>query len=144
VNSSRKGTISPWLFSRGIFAYEDWVAMDRLLYICLPAIPYGIATQQALELVYAVLPGGRWLDYRKPVSKSFSLIAGVLLSVFFPAAPSVRPLELLLAGLTTAASSEAWNAVIKLLVYNKEIRKARAAHEFSAAGVISLDAISRK
>jgi hypothetical protein len=118
--------------------------MDRLLYICLPAIPFGVAAQQILEILYTVLPSARWVDYRKPLSKAFSLVLGMLLSVSFPTVPSPKPLELLLAGLATAASSEAWNALIKLLVYGKELRKARAAHEFSAAGVISLDAISRK
>ena len=118
--------------------------MDRLLYICLAAGLYGIGAQQLLELIYSFIPPGRWDFFKKILSKGFSVGFGAGMTAWLHVVRAPQPLELIVAGLMAAAVSEASNAVIKGLVYGKEVRKARAAQEFSATGVISLEAMGRK
>ena len=118
--------------------------MDRLLYIFLAAAFYGIAAQQLLELVYVFVPAGRWELLKKAVSKTFSVAAGAALTAWSPWLPTPKVTEIVLAGLVAAAFSESSNAFIKALVYAKEVRKARAAQEFSATGVLSMEAMGRK
>ncbi len=118
--------------------------MDRVLYMLLAAACYGIAAQQSLELIYVLLPPGRWDLFKKVLSKGFSVVAGAALTAWMPGVPSPKWVELALAGFVSAAVSEATNAVIKSLVYEKEVRKARAAQEFSSTGMLSLEAMGRK
>ena len=118
--------------------------MDRLLYIFLAASVYGLAAQQLLELGYLFIPAGRWDLLKKGLSKAVSVAAGAGLTEWSPAVPAPKWLELAVAGLVAAAVSEAANASIKSLVYAKELRKARAAQEFSATGAISLEAMGRR
>jgi hypothetical protein len=110
----------------------------------LAAACYGIAAQQSLELIYVLLPAGRWDVSKKVLSKGYSVIVGAALTEWMPGVPAPKWAELALAGLVAAAVSEATNAVIKSLVYEKEARKARAAQEFSSTGMLSLQAMGRK
>ncbi len=118
--------------------------MDRLFYICIAAGLYGVAAQQLLELIYSVIPPGRWDLFKKILSKGFSVGFGAAMTECLRLVRAPQLFELVLAGLIAAAASEATNAAIKGLVYAKEVRKARAAQEFSATGVISLEAMGRK
>jgi len=119
--------------------------MDHLLYLVLRSLFFGVAVQQTLELLYAVLPAGHWRRYQKALSKMAAVLIGCLWTALASGHGAPLPVdEVLLAGLVTAAGAELTNALVKWLVYAKEARKAAAASALSISGSISLEAVSRK
>ena len=69
---------------------------------------------------------------------------GAGLTMWIPTVPAPKGIETALAGLIAAAVCEASNALIKAAVYAKELRKARAAQEFSSTGALCLEAMGRR
>ena len=122
--------------------------VENLFYLALRSAFYGVGAQQSLEILYSLLPPGQWQRYQKPISKIAALAFGAAwvagTSAYRVAGLPPQGDEVLLAGFLTAASAELSNAIIKNLVYAKEVRKAAAADALSSAGSISLEIVSRK